>query len=353
MIQKFQNFINSNFKLKHIIFLFLIFVFFFSFSMIITVDSAHYMSMTNIFEGISGWETWDIVRGFTFPYLIFLSNSLFGRTTQGVLIFSFIFYLIMIYFVNKITKRVFNDNTKLDKIFRYFTFFIIIFNPIIFGYYHALLTEFVAITISIIFCYVCWKWMDIDDIKDKKNIFYIILFVIFTIFAWFLKQPYVTIVLFPLIISSFLSIISKFKWKNILLRLGTICICLICMFVSIKCWNNFLAGKSIDTNTGRSSGNMFGGQLIYAVDYLVHEKDEMAYTDKKINDSEYLSDNEKKKLLKEPDNYYIYSIKNFDGVILEQDIVKKSSMKSSLNFITNNFFEHPTLYLKSYVEKRY
>ena len=63
----------------------LLFIYFFSVPMNIFWDTGHYMSYVEIFEHNLPWQSWDIVRGFVFPGLIFISNLLFGKTTQGIL----------------------------------------------------------------------------------------------------------------------------------------------------------------------------------------------------------------------------------------------------------------------------
>ena len=85
-----------------------------------------------------------------------------------------------------------------------------IFNPIIFGFYHSLLTEFVAITLSVISCYYAVIWYDVEPLKDKKKFVLISLwFVFLTVFSWFLKQPYISCGFFPLLVSYVISLFKK------------------------------------------------------------------------------------------------------------------------------------------------
>lgn len=87
------------------IFIFLLIIFYFQYSVTITWDSTHYMNYVSIFEGKLGWNTWDVVRGPVFPLIIHISNILFGKTSQGLIMMTFIFYLIMLYFNYKIINN--------------------------------------------------------------------------------------------------------------------------------------------------------------------------------------------------------------------------------------------------------
>lgn len=204
-----KNKIRKNFPL---ILLLCLIIFYFEYSVTILWDSAHYMSYVNILERIAPLNTWDVVRGPTFPIIIFLGNILFGKTSQGLLMNTFIYYLIMILFVYKILNYAFDNFNFSSKKKRNLSIVILLFviiNPIIFGFYHSLLTEFVAITLSVLSCYLAVIWYDIEIDKNKKN--YIIISIIFaflTVFSWFLKQPYVSCGFFPFLISY---IISLFK----------------------------------------------------------------------------------------------------------------------------------------------
>ena len=198
------------------IIVFLILILHFSFSVSILWDTAHYMGYVEIFEGKIPFASWDIVRGPIFPLIIYLSNLLFGKTVQGLLITTALFYLLMLYTVDKILKLVLKDeNRKTAKIVMLLTFLLIIFNPIIFGYYHAILTEFVAMTLALISCFISFKWMR-TTYDSKYFIIYSFFFIILTPLAWHLKQPYVSTILFPIILASIMAIIKRWQLKSIL-----------------------------------------------------------------------------------------------------------------------------------------
>jgi len=251
---------------KNLILLFLLFVFFFTFPVLILWDSSHYMNYVSIFEGNLPISSWDIVRGPVFPFLIFLSNCLFGKTAMGILFLTFLFYLGMFITCLRILKLL-KPQKKSSKILLYFLFMLlIVLNPIIFGYYHAMLTEFVAITVGLFSCYLGWEFLRIDYSKNKtKFVLFSIYFAIMVPFAWFLKQPYVSIVLFPLLISV---VIGMFTTKNIkknIQRVIVLIISVFSLFFSIFLWNEFLKYKNIDTHTNRGANSILGNQLLVAL----------------------------------------------------------------------------------------
>ena len=73
-----------------IISLILITLFYFQYSVTILWDSAHYMNYVNIFEGNLSWNNWDVVRGPVFPIIIYLGNFIFGKTSQGLILNTYI-----------------------------------------------------------------------------------------------------------------------------------------------------------------------------------------------------------------------------------------------------------------------
>lgn len=325
-------------------------IYYFSFSMQLFWDTGHYMSYVSILEGNSPWIEWDIVRGIIFPSLIFMSNLFFGKTTQGILILSFIFYVSMLFVVKLILSKIFNkEKEKTKKILFGLIFTILLVDPIVFGYYHTLLTEFVAMTLAIVMCYLTWQWIDIDFTKNKKEyVIYNIIFVLGTIFSWHLKQPYVTITIFPVIISTIISCFKNRTMRNIIQRVITICTCIICLILSIVLWNFFLASKGIDLNTNRNVTASFGNQLIVGLSNYELIKD---FNIDEIQNDNMLSNDEKKKL--NTGNYYLIKIKNTNSDIVDFSIIEKKdnniSTMNSIQFIVTQLLNHPYLVIDSYV----
>lgn len=351
-----KSIISENKKILKLLFLLLFVIIYFSVSVFIFWDSAHYMSYVSIFEGQLGWENWDIVRGPIFPLIIYLSNFLFGKSAQGLLIMTFLFYIFMILCVYLILKKAFpnSSNNKNDKIVKYGTLLFILLDPIILGYYHALLTEFVAITLALFMCLMVYIWINSDLKRERnKSIFLTILFVVFTLFAWFLKQPYVSVVIFPVIIATIISSLKNKKIYNVIYRISTLLFCLIFLFISMSLWNKFLESKNIDLNSDRNVVSNFGKQLIEALNnFEIVDSSNLSIDD--INANKFLNSSEKKYMIKniKNNNYQLINVKSLNGNIIDQELVYakngRISTVNSFKFIIKNVFIHPLLTTESY-----
>lgn len=245
----------------------LITLFFFSFVAILTYDSGHYLGYVSIFEGNSPASSWDVVRGPVFPGVIYLFNVLFGKTNAGILVGLFVFYLIFICICYRLLDEI-CQNYKHQKLIKVIAFIILTLNPLIFGYFHVLLTEFVAITITMLNILMAYRWLFIKHHK-KPLILYALYFIFSTIFCYHLKQPYIIIAVVPPLVVATISVVKNHRWKNILYRFGTIIISGIFLLISIFAWNAILDKMGADKNTGRDSASMLGQQLLlaYQIDY--------------------------------------------------------------------------------------
>ncbi len=337
-------------KFVYLILGFILCSYFFLIPVHIFWDSAHYMTYVSIFEGVLPWNSWDIVRGLVFPLLIYISNLLFGKTVQGLLLLTFLFYLGMLFTVKLIIDQVFSKNEKKEKnIVSIIIFSIIILDPIIYGYYHALLTEFVAMTISLVMCYLSWKWIHLDFFKDRKRyVIYSFIFFLGTIFSWHLKQPYVSITIFPVLIASIISILRSWNLRNVLPRLTTVFSCILGLVLSMVLWNSFLSSKGINLKTNRNVIASFGNQLLFGLNnYEVLKEFEK-------DDIQYLSKEEENTLLQNKEKYHLVNIKKPNRKIQDQTLISLDSSKNigtgtAITFILKQLFIHPYLTMESYI----
>ena len=252
-------------KYSSTIILLLLIVIFFSFSIILTYDSGHYLSYVSIFEGSTPASSWDIVRGPVFPAIIHLSDILFGKTNAGILVCTFLFYLSFVLICHILCKEIFK-NCKKAKLLHTILFAFLILNPLIFGYFHVLLTEFIAITITMLNILFAYKWIFIDFKRTKALVLYSFYFIATTIFCWHLKQPYIVIAITPPLIASIISIINNHTKKNVLYRLSTVFISFIFLALSILLWNRVLDIMQVNKNTGRDSASSLSKQLVLTYD---------------------------------------------------------------------------------------
>ena len=310
--------------------LLLLVIFYFSYPMQVFWDSGHYLQYVKILENRVPFQTWDIVRGPSFPVLIHLSNMLFGKTAMGILIFSLIFYLIMLFFSKKILEIASSEEKKTRNILLILFFLLVVVNPIIYGYYHSLLTEFVAMTVSIMSCYFAWKLYESVENKQKtKFILSCMYFVIMPPLTWFLKQIYVSTALFPLVGVILLALINFRDWKKKIKTLAVAFLSVLSLGASIMLWNGLLEYKGINLNTQSSSSNLFGFQLVWSLNRFKMEGDMMNVTSNKV---EVLDDEDK-----------IVGEMNLD---IDEDGIATSS--AAVKFLGEAITKHPEKVLKSY-----
>lgn len=340
-----------------VLFLFFI-VFYFQYAVTITWDSAHYMNYVNIFEGTAEWNTWDVVRGPVFPIIIFISNFIFGKTSQGLLMNSLFYYLIMILFSYKILDYFFKniEITKKNKyVFLAVSLIIIIINPIIYGFYHTLLTEFVAITLSVLSCYLAILWVDTDYFKNKKKYLFInFIFIILTVFSWFLKQPYVSCSIFVFGIAYLISILKSRKLMNFICRTCTIASTIIILIISIALWNKILIYMGNNPNSDRNPTNSLGNQLVNAIEYLDIVDNKEIYNKDYIKSSK-LDKKEKKEVLKliKKKKKYVIIDEYKNNKIIDSDYIivddTKISTIDSILYVCKNFFNKPLKIMDAYL----
>lgn len=150
-----------------------------------------------------------------------------------------------------------------------------------------------------------------------------------TPFSWFLKQPYLSIVLFPLII---VAVLRLFLGRSFIHRIQILCVLftsLLSLFISINLWNGFLGSKGIDLHSKRNIVGGFGNQILSALSNI---------------------------RIKETENQGIAEIEilNESGDVVEISEIKKNDIgfvttKDSVLFILQTFFKYPLTTMKSYV----
>lgn len=330
---------------------------YFQLSLIITPDSSHYYFLSDIVTGFTTITNWDRVRGFSFPLIIAISRNIFGSTPQSMLITSYLYYLLLnglfLYFMFKYLKL----NNKFYELKKYILLYIVIFlfNPLIIGYGHTLLTESITPTFYFITIMMCYKWYSYDFKSKKQFFYYMFMFIILAIFIWFIKQPYAPAFYFAIGITSLLYGIKKKSWKLFFSRFIVIIVCIFSTILSIKIWNTYL---NINGNEIENKDNSFLSKgLIDGINYH-YRKSEIVCSKKYINKL-YLSNTEKNSInnLIEKDEEWCNHIINYNIVNKEDKIVKNSilykkkqnpTLKENLNFLFYNLMNNPKYVLGSY-----
>lgn len=344
------------------LFILLVFIYF-SFLPVISPDSSNYYFFMKIIAGDIPLSAWNTVRGPGMPFVLYLITRILGDNVNGFLIGSFLSYLILLFFIYLIIKeinRLYKDKIS-SAIVWYFFVTLIVFNPLSIGYYHAMLTEFVATTIAIVGCFLAYKWI---DVKFEKNriifVFYIIAFSFLSVFVWFLKQPYLSILFFPLFISTVLSIIKRRNAKNILSKIFSFIFIIVSLVASINMWNYFLVNKGGVSLEGRGAGDFLSTGLVSALSNFRVRRDLETIDESYIDGIIYLEELEKNKIKdiirrdSEDEEYLIYDVINRKGDIVDTIVwfrTSKSpiSVTESLGFIWEQVKEYPVLCIDSYI----
>lgn len=292
---------NKKILLTYFIFL-IVTIIYFVFPITVYPDSALYYSYLRVFNGIDPIASWSLLRGPSLPLVLFIFTSTLGYilgTMIGILAGTYILFVgLLTIFYTTLLKII--KSLKLNKQMRTFAIIlfliIIVFNPILFGYFHALLTEFVALFIALISCVLAWKWIKVDFVSHKiKYILYSIFFAFIFVFMWFLKQPYLTVAVFPLFIAVVISIIKNHKINNIIQRILTLGFCVCMLIISISGWRSFLISNGAD-NQGVNGidDNFLSGGIIKGITDTRLAKDFI--TGQKFTGDKFISSEEEFKI---------------------------------------------------------
>ena len=232
------------------------------------------------------------------------------------------------------------------------TLLLILFNPVLYGYFRTLMTEFVAIPIILINCLLCYKW-----IQSDKWIKYSIIFSIISIFLWFLKQQYLIITLSSILISLIISCFYK-NWKIMLKKITTVFIVIIMVFSSITLWKNFLEKNDVNYEDGQNSSFYLSRSILIGNKNfrIYHEKESLTIDD--IENDLYINNADKEKLIniingQINENFEIFSIYDEYNNIKYKDILyydnPKITVFEALKFNINTIIHEPIVSFKAYL----
>lgn len=328
-------------------------IIYFSYNITTTWDSSEYLGLADYIGTEQMTENWIGHRGIAFPLLLKLFKPFGIENKIFMLILMFIFYVGMLAIIYKIYKKLEKHEFFKNKIIKYsFVIYIIfssILNPIIFGYYHTLLTEFVSITITLLLCYLSWKWIDFNWEDDKKLIIiYAVIFSLLTIVLYHIKQSLVPLAILPILTALIVSVINNCKLSNFLTKLITILSVVIMLVTSIYIWNNTMKDANVAEDTGEAR---IKGYLVRGIIKLKE-----VCNNQNINEIEFdrtlisNKDNEQiaKILSKESkyDNFRIYKTSNEKYIV--HYIKGDYSFKDDIKFYFKVLVTSPEDIVKSY-----
>lgn len=329
-------------------------IIYFSYNITLTWDSSEYLGLADYIGTQQMTEKWIGHRGIAFPLLLKLFKPFGIENKIFLLIMMFAFYIGMVLIIYQIYKKLkeleFFNKKRTVYFFIAYIIFTIILNPIIFGYYHTVLTEFVSMTITLLTCYLSWNWIKCSWNENKKStIIYALVFSVLAIFIYHIKQSLVSLVLLPMIISGLISIINEFKKPNVLTKVGTIIFVGIMLLLSIEIWNFVMkdAGVAEDTDNKRVKG-----YLIYGVNKIKKVCDEQTISEAELN-MEMISQKDKEEISKILSNeskyneFRIYETANKNKYLVYYS-KDNYSFKEDLNFYIKVLFNSPADIISSY-----
>ena len=312
-------------------------------------DSIVYYNNTKILLGLAKFSSWDIVRGPTLELVLFPFLKLFGNSEFSIRLCTCLFYLIMLV----LTYDLCINDKKNKKLYIVLYLILIVFNPVLFGYYHWLLTEFVATTYAVISVYVSIYFL--KTCYNKKNTIYMIIFYSFSfLFVWFLKQPYFMIVFIPCLISAILKINCK---KNIVNALYVIFVPSIILACGIFSWRIFCIHNGVDYDNGRNNSFFLSTGVIYSNSNIRPQFTNSYYNLDYVKNTKLITEDIRQKLIQKLENgntnywiYYVYDTKgNYKDMVLFEYDDKLPKINESIKFALNNIVKYPIISIDSYL----
>lgn len=326
-------------------------IIYFSYNMTMTWDTSEYLGLADYIGTEEMTENWIGHRGIAFPLLLKLFKPFGIENKIFMLILMFMFYIAMVITIYKIYKKLIEHEFFKSKITRWifaiYTVIFIVLNPMLFGYYHTLLTEFVSMTITLLMCYLSWKWIDFDWKEHKKSIIiYAIIFSLLTIFLYHIKQSLVPLTLLPILTATLLSVINNFKLSDFLTKTITLLSVIIMLFSSISIWNILMKSANVLEDTEEKRVN---GQLIKGVSEVKQICDEQTINDFDRSLISNKENNEIEKVLSNESKYTkfrIYKASNDKYLVYFSE--GKYSFKEDVGFYFKILFNSPVDIVKSY-----
>lgn len=236
-------------KYAHWLFVIALVIIDFIYPIIVTWDSGHYLWLADMFK-TNSLNTWDPIRNAVYPFSLYLIESILGQTQQAFLIPMILAHSVFYLLSCEIVFRAIKPGSLKRLWISFAVFMFIALDPTIVGYYHTLLTEYVASFVAVMSCFVAFEFY-ISEIKSRKFYLSIAYFCLFVPLMWHVKQPYIGAALFPFLVASVLKVI-KFRKKTITrIVLGTYFAVAFLTFLSQVAWTNLLENAGNPLNESR------------------------------------------------------------------------------------------------------
>jgi hypothetical protein len=225
----------------------------------LTYDSAHYLWLANLI-GPGNWASWDPIRNIIFPLHNYLTLSIFGLNQQALLYPMILAHILLFFFSCQIVFDVFKGKDRF--LISLIIFLFVAMDPTVVGYFHTLLTEFLAATIAVISCFIALKLYN-SPLLSKRFFAFSSFYLVMVPLAWHIKQPYVGAAYFPLLIVSLLIIIRQISWKTLVYSFGFHLTLVAIVLMSTWGWNTFLRAKDNPMRPERQITTALEAQINY------------------------------------------------------------------------------------------
>jgi hypothetical protein len=233
---------------------------FFHFSLVFTFDSGHYLWLSDIIKQ-GDFSQWDIIRNLVFPLHLYISNSIFSASTIGLKIPMLFYYLIFLSALYLLILLAGNCHSGKSKFWVATALFVFIaLDATIFGYFHAVLTEYMAVTFAAVACLLGFKLYN-SRIYSKEFWLLNLALIIISLLGWHIKQPYLGIGLFPHAIAYLLMLTRQPSVKAWLIGVGIAVFILVSAIGSTMGWEQFLARRGNELDTTRHFSTWFAKYL--------------------------------------------------------------------------------------------
>lgn len=312
------------------LFLGFLIVVFISIPLSYTVDSVWYLSFLKYFEGRAPFQEWDTTRGWIFPAILYGFSKIFGLTSQGLLSLFLFFYFLFLLVYWKLLKVSLGGKLK---ILQYFLLLTLSLDPIIFGYFHVILVEFIGATICGFNIYVILKthYRLLENDERCIRVIRYTIFGIHLLVMYNLKQTYVACIFIPFFISEAALWFQSFSIKKVILTFCMMGVFSICFFTSLLGWQNYLNTGNFFSSTSEEDGKDVN-QI--TKDYLNSFLKQGAIY--------FRPDREEKGLI---------NVLNEDlNVIDSFEYQEKDGFVGSIHYIWTCFTKKPKIFIKGYVD---
>ena len=222
----------------------------------ITFDSAHYLGYLTILRGEVPLDQWDVVRGPVFPIWLWCMRAVFGTSPTAALVVSGLCLGVTVVAIDSAWSRCLPQ--RLRQRATLCAALVVAFDPTSFGYFHTLLTEYLAATLFSVGLAIAAARIHLWSKGKTFGIAAELGSAGLAAFAYHLKQPYLAAIVFPLVFASVWAFRHSRIWPR---ALGSLALTLGVVSASIFVWGKMLPNTGPAADGKRSAGTLAANTL--------------------------------------------------------------------------------------------